>query len=308
MAKKCMLSDWVTKARIVHGDKYDYSKVVYLGNKSKIIIVCPEHGEFLQTPSHHTNRGHGCPKCGKLSMALKQSISTESFISKAKLVHNGIYDYSLVNYVNSKTKVDIICPVHGKFNQAPNNHLSGGGCEKCGEARTGLSKRSNTHEFVRKAKKLHIAPYQYNKVNYINAITNVIVTCAKHGDFSVTPNSHLRGQGCPDCASSGFNKNKPAYLYYLKITTDDNKTLYKIGITNRTVEQRFNLTDLQKIEIVKQKLYENGQDALDWETKLKRKYKEYQYQGPDILSSGNTELFTEDIIALWYNIDRLRVN
>ena len=44
---------------------------------------------------------------------------------------------------------------------------------------------------------------------------------------------------------------------------------------------------------------ENGQDALDWETKLKRMYKEYQYKGPDILSSGNTELFTEDIIAMW---------
>ena len=296
MNKKYTLLEWITKARLVHGDKYDYSKAVYVGNKSKVIIICPEHGEFLQTPSHHTNRGHGCPKCGKLSMALKQSISTESFISKAKLVHNDIYDYSLVEYVNSKTKVDIICPVHGKFKQAPNNHLSGGGCEKCGEARTGLSKRSNTHEFVCKAKKLHIAPYQYNKVNYINAITNVIVTCAKHGDFSVTPNSHLSGQGCPDCASSGFNKNKPAYLYYLKITTEDNQILYKIGITNRTVEQRFNLTDLQKIEIVKQKLYQTGQEAYMKEQALLKKYKCYKYQGPNVIDSGNTELFTEDIL------------
>ena len=301
MNKKYMLSEWITKARIVHGDKYDYNKVVYLGNKNKVIIICPEHGEFMQTPSHHTNRGQGCPKCGKLSMALKQSISTDSFISKAKLIHKDKYDYSLVEYVNCKTKVTIICPIHGEFEQAPNNHLSGGGCEKCGEVRTGLSKRSNTYDFINKAKKVHSAIYLYDKVNYIKATIDVTVNCPKHGDFSITPTSHLSGQGCPDCASSGFNKNKPAYLYYLKITTEDNQILYKIGITNRTVEQRFNLTDLQKIEIVKQKLYESGQDALDWENKLKSKYKQYQYKGPDILSSGNTELYTEDIIAMWYS-------
>ena len=109
----------------------------------------------------------------------------------------------------------------------------------------------------------------------------------------------MKGAGCPSCAITGFDKNKPAILYYLKITTDTNQVLYKIGITNRTVNERFNLTDLSKIEIIKQKLYDNGQDALDWETKLKRMYKEYQYKGPDILSSGNTELFTEDIIAMW---------
>lgn len=112
---------------------------------------------------------------------------------------------------------------------------------------------------------------------------------------------HLLGCGCPKCAKHGFNIAKPAYLYYLKITTEDNRILYKIGITNRTVNERFNLTDLSKIEIIKQKLYENGQDALDWETKLKRKYKQYQYIGPDILKSGNTELFTKDIIAMWYS-------
>lgn len=112
---------------------------------------------------------------------------------------------------------------------------------------------------------------------------------------------HLSGCGCPDCAEYGFQPSKPAILYYLKVTTNSGQILYKIGITNRTVNERFQLADLQKIEIVKQKLYESGQDAWDWETKLKRKYKEYQYTGPDILSSGNTELFTEDIIAMWYN-------
>ena len=84
------------------------------------------------------------------------------------------------------------------------------------------------------------------------------------------------------------------------MTTNDGKVLYKIGITNRTVEARYNLTDLSKIEIVKQKLYENGADAYNWEQRLLKKYKQYQYKGPKVLENGNTELFTEDIISLYY--------
>ena len=149
--------------------------------------------------------------------------------------------------------------------------------------------------------KIHNFKYDYSKVVYTGIFNPVIIKCPLHGEFEQTPTVHLRGCGCPSCAKYGFDQTKPGYLYYLKITTDSGQILYKIGITNKSVDERFNLTDLSKIEIVKQKLYENGADALDWETKLKRKYKEYQYKGPDILSSGNTELFTEDIISMWYN-------
>lgn len=99
----------------------------------------------------------------------------------------------------------------------------------------------------------------------------------------------------------GFDKSKLAYLYYLKVTTDTNQILYKIGITNRTVNERFNLTDLSKIEIIKQKLYERGQDAYELEQKLLKMYKQYQYTGPNVLESGNTELFTVDILLLHHD-------
>ena len=154
-------------------------------------------------------------------------------------------------------------------------------------------------QFISDSNIAHGDKYDYSKVNYINAHVKVTIICPEHGEFKQRPNNHLRGAGCSSCTKNGFNVQKQAILYYLKITTDTNQVLYKIGITNRTVNERFNLTDLSKIEIVKQKLYDNGQDALDWETRLKRMYKEYQYKGPDILSSGNTELFTEDIIAMW---------
>ena len=225
-----------------------------------------------------------------------RKLTTEEFIQQSNVAHNGFYDYSNSVYINSRTKINIICPVHGIFEQKADSHLRGIGCQKCH-----VANRIKTNEyFIHNASNVHNKKYDYSKVKYTQAKNHVTIICPIHGEFEQQARNHLSGQGCPDCASSGFNPNKSAYLYYLKITTDDNKILYKIGITNRTVEARFSLTDLSKIEIVKQKLYANGQEALDWETKLKYKYKQYQYKGPAVLKDGNTELFTEDIITMWH--------
>ena len=111
--------NFIEKAKAVHGDKYDYSKVEYVKAKEKVCIICQEHGEFWQTPNNHL-RGEGCPFCYG-----SKKLTTEEFISKAKQIHGNKYDYSNVNYVNKYTKVCIICPEHGEFWQKPSNHLKG---------------------------------------------------------------------------------------------------------------------------------------------------------------------------------------
>lgn len=118
---------------MTHGNKYDYSRVEYLGSHEKVKIICPKHGEFLQTPTNHLS-GRGCKECKKeLLSSLKSSTKLE-FIEKAKKVHGMKYDYSNVTYVNNRTKVSILCPIHGIFLQTPNSHLSGKGCLKCQES------------------------------------------------------------------------------------------------------------------------------------------------------------------------------
>lgn len=298
MSKRKTTEEFIAEAKLVHGDKYDYSKVKYSERNSKIVIICHIHGEFQQTPKHHLSSIYGCPYCGKIGMGINQSLSFENYIIKANIVHNNKYTYVVDSYTKCNGKLKIICPEHGEFEQQASTHLFSG-CNKCGyeSASNKLSKSSML--FISQANKVHNNQFDYSKVMYKNSNTKVNMVCSVHGTFSQTPASHLSGRGCPSCAKNGFDVNKPAYLYYLKVTADSNQILYKIGITNKTVNERFNLTDLAKIEIVKQKLYENGQDALDWETKLKRQFKEYQYKGPDILSSGNTELFTEDIMNLY---------
>ena len=113
-------------SRSVHGDKYDYTTSKYVGMHEKLEILCPDHGSFYQTPANHIHNKRGCPKCSG-----NYSPTTEEFIEKARNTHGDKYDYSYVQYKNNKEKVEIVCPLHGSFFQAPDSHLSFRGCPTC---------------------------------------------------------------------------------------------------------------------------------------------------------------------------------
>lgn len=183
--------DFIFRASVIHKNKYDYSKSEYIKSHSKVCIICPEHGEFWQTPHMHLH-GQGCPKCGGHLRGI-----LNDFIEKASNKHNNKYDYSKVEYINAETKVCIICPEHGEFWQTPIKHLKGQGCPKC----TGRHK--TTEEFILESKKIHGDRYDYSKVNYTRSLTKVCIICPEHGEFWITPHNHISGkQGCPLCKQS----------------------------------------------------------------------------------------------------------
>lgn len=188
--KKLTTDEFISKAVSIHNNKFDYSKVEYINNSTKIIIICPIHGEFSQIPNSHL-LGFSCLKCHNLN------VTTDDFIKKAIVIHNNNYDYSLVKYKHSKECIKIICPIHGEFEQTPNLHLRGSSCPKCG----GTSK-SNKKEFIEKSNIKHNYLYYYSKTNYINSKTKVIIICKIHGEFNQQPDSHLSGNGCPTCSAS----------------------------------------------------------------------------------------------------------
>jgi hypothetical protein len=117
-------TNFVINANNVHNNKYNYIQSKYVGAKIKIDIICNKHGIFKQTPDSHL-RGSGCPKC------VNRNCNTIEYIEKANLVHNFKYDYKLVEYINPKTKIKIICKKHGIFEQTANSHLRGSGCPTC---------------------------------------------------------------------------------------------------------------------------------------------------------------------------------
>jgi hypothetical protein len=137
----------------------------------------------------------------------------DKFIKKSQLIRQNpdgtpIYNYDRVNFVGDKIPVIITCSIHGDFSQTPNNHLSGQGCPKC----FGKFKRG-TDEFIKIAQIIHKNPdgtsiYNYDKVNYINSQTLVIINCSIHGDFNQLPNKMIRGIGCPLCGIKIRNDKK----------------------------------------------------------------------------------------------------
>lgn len=132
----------------------------------------------------------------------------EKFIEKAIKRHGNRYDYSKVEYTDSLTKVCIICPEHGEFWQTPQSHIRGYNCPKCSNRKRGDTFRGNGDDFIARAKEVHGDKYSYEKVHYVNAMTKVIITCPKHGDFEMTPANHLNGQGCPKCAGRGLSQDE----------------------------------------------------------------------------------------------------
>jgi Zn finger protein HypA/HybF involved in hydrogenase expression len=116
---------FVTRARAIHGSLFDYSRVEYINMSAKVEILCAAHGPFFQIASQHLV-GKGCQKC-----AITAPLSNQSFISRARAVHGEKYDYTFAEYVNTKIKVIIVCPIHGKFSQAPGDHMNSVGCPGC---------------------------------------------------------------------------------------------------------------------------------------------------------------------------------
>ena len=135
----------IKKFREVHGVFYDYSKVIFIKTTEKVNIICPIHGEFWQEPHSHI-KGRGCPICGKNKKSLSKTYTTDEFIEKAKTVHGEKYNYSKVEYINSKKKIIVTCPIHGDFLIEPNAFLMGRGCNKCGNSKKGQN--SIKKEFI----------------------------------------------------------------------------------------------------------------------------------------------------------------
>jgi very-short-patch-repair endonuclease len=322
-------NEFIENANKIHGNKYDYSKVIYEHCNKKVCIICPKHGEFYQKPSHHLN-GCGCQQCGKDNSSISNSLTLNDFISKATGIHGNKYDYSKVVYETWDKEVTIICPEHGVFLQKPAQHLRGAGCLKCHNEKQRLINENNfkefmiqkfgdiidfsemkyqnletpviliykpnrkriikspqqfkrikvfykepkkeviiensaidykelfltkinlmyperfdftnieyknrstpikvldkltnnyviatpyqflrndilklkgneTYNFIQKGKKIHGDKYDYSNVIYKGTTKKLCIICPEHGEFYQTPNSHLKGSGCPKCAGN----------------------------------------------------------------------------------------------------------
>lgn len=205
MSEKINQENIILRFKQTHGEKYNYDKVLFSRMKSKVEIICSIHGSFWQTPDHHI-RGTGCPECGRLYIGKqKKENAAKNFVSRASTIHNEFYDYTYSVYNGNKTKLKIVCPKHGFFEQTPSNHLFGFGCPNCGRERTENSRKLNINDFFTRCSAVHGDYYLYPNKIYDNPDSIILVTCPKHGDFSIKARNHLWiKQGCNKC----FEENR----------------------------------------------------------------------------------------------------
>lgn len=192
--------EFIRRCEARYGDRLDFSKSVYLGNRVDVTIECKLHGQFYATP-HTLLSGskirHGCQKCAKAAASEKAGIkrrrSLAEFIAEARELFGDLYDYSQVTYIDCRTPVTVVCRVHGPFSTTPNNHLIGHGCKKCATDESKIT----LEEFLARAESSVGAGLTYT--GYSGITGKVTVTCSTHGNFERVARDHLLSNGCPKC-------------------------------------------------------------------------------------------------------------
>ena len=237
MTKKFSTGWYLAKSKSIHGDTYDYTKTIYKNAIGRVTITCRKHGDFSIQARKHTNGKQGCSKCSRLISSGKQAKTVVDFIRKSKELYGNKFTYNNSIYTNNKTKLLLTCKEHGDFGILPNNHYKGlGGCKECAKISFLKSITKKLDKFVSESRRLHGAKYSYNKTKYVKNNRKVVLICNIHGDFEITPLSHLRGAGCQKCGyikiSEGVRKSPEYFLKECKIVHGNRYNYDKVRYTH----------------------------------------------------------------------------
>ena len=271
----------------------DFREFKYELNSIKSQVTCAQ-GHIYRIRPNDLLSGYGCPTCGKLKITGRKPIGIPLEAVSALLDKGLLFD--LTNYKTSSSMVACVCTTcHYSWSSRASSLFRNPGCPSCNNKEGNKKLRKSFQYYSGKARKKFDGKYTYIESTFVGSKAPMVMVCPVHGRFELSMARHLvkgRSSGCPKCAVYGFNATKSAALYYLKI--GDN---YKIGITNRSVDLRFNKSDKELIEGYVQVLAD-GVEVREIEKEALEAYKEHLYSGPDILSSGNTEIFTENVLGI----------
>ena len=210
---------FIEMAKVIHNNFYDYSKVSYVKNSIDVRIICPIHGEFLQTPNNHL-QGKGCQICALEKNGFRKRLSQEEALEKAKMSHNGEnYLFDRFIYNGRHSKCVITCPIHSDFSIEYGAFIGGEGCPICGRDKAHISRRNKSYDVLKRCKDNNPKGYYFDNFIYHGMDKKSLFTCKKHGDFPCTPAHFIAGSGCPKCNNSKMENELSQYF-------DDNRIYY----------------------------------------------------------------------------------
>ena len=317
---------FIEKAKDKFGDKFDYSKFIYTNAKTKGIILCPIHGEFLKTPEKHIEKNsNGCNKCyyDKNRNSKREKfdspprVTKEDFLERAYLKFFDKFTYDISKYDGVLVPILITCPEHGEFEMTPNAHLlSKGGCNKCSGKIRSYSITRTYEDSIEVVNKIHNNKYTYpieNKEIYINKKSKIKIICSEHGEFIKSVQKHQSGQGCFSCKVNemvtnkvlvgGYShilfesdpslKDKNAILYYLSINDGE---YYKVGITTINPKNRGNSIKSKSKGYIKNFDIIYTEEMSLYDAFLKEESILNEYSNKRVFTKWTTELFSEDVL------------
>lgn len=233
-------ADFIESAIKVHGEMYDYSRVVYVRSNDKVEIVCREHGSFMQSPSKHVSSARGCPGCGAARQGATKELGVQVFLERAISKHGNKYEYDLSTYRLTTIPMKIKCKFHGWFSCEPQYHVkSDTGCRRCSIEINSQAKSYGTDTFIEKARLAHGDRYSYDITEFKRSGLKVKIICKTHGVFEQIAANHLNGYGCQSCVKNGFNVNSGAHLYVL---SSECRSMIKVGVTSDLKQRILSLT------------------------------------------------------------------
>lgn len=287
-SRNAPLSKKIINERLKDADRNVCLFGEYMGSQTKSSFKCVSCGNVWAGNPSSILYGTGCPMCSgnmKLSkIIVNQRLGADN--RKIRLIGE---------YTGGKAKSLFVCDICNiEWLAVPDNVSRGTGCPAC-SSKARLSTSIVNDRLIKMGGDIRMTG------KYVTIGTPAKFICALCGnEWTSTPNDILnKGHGCPSCARYGFKPNNPAIMYYLKVE-HRNRIYYKIGITNRTVGKRFEAKDLKKITVLKEWKYKKGSTALKKEQGILKKYAKHRYRGrvKILKSSGNTELFTKDVLDL----------
>ena len=216
MSKKLTLSQIQERSNLIHDYKYDLSEFVYVNNKTKSLIKCPEHGYFKQNINNHLSLKQGCPECKKNNLKVRNLKSVEVFKKELFEKFNDKFKFNEGDFKGYSSKCKFVCEQHGSFYITPYNLLNSSyGCGFCARELQNTNVSNNT-EFIEKSNIVHENVYDYSLVDYVNNRQKVTIICPKHGKFQQVPMNHLTGSGCQKCSNNLTSKAEIEVYEFLK--------------------------------------------------------------------------------------------
>ena len=298
---------FIERAKLIHGDKFDYSKVEYVKASEKIIIICEVHGEFTQVANNHLS-GNGCASC---ALENRKRISNFDYIKSCEEVHSNFYDLTKIEYLKNDDYVTPICKKHGLFSILAGNFKKGFGCRDCGR-----NKPYTNESFIERANKVHDDFYNYEKIDLKNSSSKVTIICPNHGEFSQNAYSHLIGTKCRKCSwdkrlkikyeSNGWGCNLwqekanisnsfDSFKLYIIYCFNTEENFYKVGRTFKTLSERFKSLPYN-YKVIATIVGTDSCEIVEKESNIKNKIKINRYR-PEIKFDGYSECFKIENIS-----------